>query len=70
VNALPKAPSGIEGEVDYNDTLESVIARSGGDISHTYLVKKADKSVGTLEMTALVRALVPRIAPEEGARRS
>lgn len=65
-----KAPSGIEGEIDYDDTLESVIARSGGDISHTYLVKKADKSVGTLEMTALVRALVPRIAPEEGARRS
>lgn len=56
------------GEVDYNDTLESLIAQSGGDTSHNYLVTREGKPVGVLDMKDLVRALVPRAAPEEGIR--
>jgi glycine betaine/proline transport system ATP-binding protein len=56
--------------VDVNDTLESMIARSGGDTSHAYIVKDGEQTVGTLDMTELVRALVPRVASEAGARQS
>jgi len=53
-----------------NDTLESMIARSGGDTSHAYIVKDGEQTVGTLDMTELVRALVPRVASKAGARQS
>lgn len=49
------------GEVDYNDTLESMIARSGGDTSLSYLVVKEDRPIGVLYMRDLVKALVPRV---------
>jgi len=62
-------PAGAHGEVDYDDTLESMIARSGGDTSHAYIVTRDGEAVGTLEMTSLVRALVPRVATEAGARK-
>lgn len=62
-------PANAHGEVDYDDTLESMIARSGGDTSHAYIVMRDKKPVGTLDMTSLVRALVPRIATEEGGAR-
>ena len=61
-------PGDAHGEVDYDDTLESMIARSGGDTSHAYIVMRDNTPVGTLDMSALVRALVPRAAPEEGVR--
>ncbi|MFK7860820.1 MAG: glycine betaine/L-proline ABC transporter ATP-binding protein [Granulosicoccus sp.] len=61
-------PRDAHGEVQYDDTLESMIARSGGDTSHAYIVMRDNEAVGTLEMTSLVRALVPRIASEAGAR--
>lgn len=61
-------PSDAHGEVNYDDTLESLIARSGGDTSQSYIVVRDAKPVGTLEMTSLVRALVPRVASEAGAR--
>ena len=61
-------PPDAHGEVDYDDTLESMIARSGGDTSHSYVVTRDGSPVGTLEMTSLVRALVPRVASEAGAR--
>lgn len=64
------ASSSAHGEVDYNDTLESMIARSGGDTSHSYVVMREGNAVGTLEMTNLVRALVPRVASDPLARRS
>ena len=48
------------GEVDAQDTLERVIAQSGGDTSHDYLVLSDGRIVGTLAMRSLVRALVPR----------
>lgn len=61
-------PASAHGEVDLNDTLESIIAHSGGDISHAYIVLKDGNPVGTLTMTNLLIALVPRIASTEGAR--
>ncbi len=62
-------PPEAHGEVGYNDTLESVIAQSGGDTSHSYIVIRDRAPVGTLEMTRLVKALVPRVASEAGARK-
>jgi glycine betaine/proline transport system ATP-binding protein len=62
-------PSNTHGEVDHDATLESIIARSGGDISHGYIVVKDGNPVGTLDMTTLLKSLVPRIAStEEGSR--
>ncbi|MDE0530775.1 MAG: betaine/proline/choline family ABC transporter ATP-binding protein [Albidovulum sp.] len=61
-------PPGAHGEVSFDDTLESIIARSGGDTSHTYVVMRDGMAVGKLEMTSLVKALVPRVASESGAR--
>lgn len=52
----------IDGEVDQDDTLESVIARSQGDTNLSYLVMKDARQVGVLDMKDLVRALVPRAA--------
>ncbi|MCF2904111.1 betaine/proline/choline family ABC transporter ATP-binding protein [Octadecabacter sp. CECT 8868] len=61
-------PDDAHGDVDVDDTLESMIARSGGDTSHAYVVKDGDETVGTLDMTALVRALVPRVSSDDGTR--
>ncbi len=47
------------GEIDHDDTLESVIALSEGDTSLSYRVMKNGKPVGVLDMRKLVRALVP-----------
>lgn len=55
-------------DVDHDQTLESLIAHSGGDVAHQFLVVRDGTPIGTLEMTALVRALVPRVASEAGAR--
>lgn len=63
------APSNAHGEVDFDDTLESLISTSGGDTSHTYLVMRDGAPVGTLDMKNLVKALVPRAASEAGARK-
>jgi len=62
-------PTDAHGEVDYDDTLESMIAMSGGDTSHSFVVTRDGEAVGTLEMTSLVKALVPRVASEPGARK-
>ena len=61
-------PADAHGEVDFNDTLEDMITRSGGDTSHSYIVVRDGAPVGVLEMTNLVRALVPRVASVAGAR--
>ncbi|MFT7491379.1 MAG: glycine betaine/proline transport system ATP-binding protein [Pseudohongiellaceae bacterium] len=47
------------GDIDHNDTLESVIALSEGDTALSYRVMKDGKPVGVLNMRKLVRALVP-----------
>ena len=63
-----EVPADAHGEIGLDDTLESMIARSGGDTSHAYVVVEDGEPVGTIDMTALVRALVPRITSETGAR--
>ncbi len=57
MSRLTDAP--VAGEVDADANLESVIAMSGGNTAHCYRVVQDGKPVGTLEMTTLVRALVP-----------
>ncbi|MFT7017750.1 MAG: glycine betaine/proline transport system ATP-binding protein [Cellvibrionaceae bacterium] len=58
---LPSSDATIEqtGDIDHDDTLESVIALSEGDTSLSYRVMKDGKPVGVLNMRKLVRALVP-----------
>jgi glycine betaine/proline transport system ATP-binding protein len=60
-------PADAHGEVDCNDTLESVIEKSNGDVSHSYIATQDNVPVGILNMSNLVKALVPRVASEEGA---
>jgi glycine betaine/proline transport system ATP-binding protein len=59
----------IAGEVDHNDTLESLIALSGGDTSHNYRVMRDGIAVGELDMRDLVKALTPSIAARTAAER-
>lgn len=62
------AADSVAGEIDHEDTLESVIALSGGDTTKTYRVMKNGTQVGILDMKELVRALVPSRAAEGGIR--
>jgi glycine betaine/proline transport system ATP-binding protein len=63
-----EAPAGdVAGEVDHDDTLESVIERSGGDTTKRYVVMKNGKQVGVLHMRDLVRALVPQGGSDDPA---
>ncbi|MDF1778142.1 MAG: betaine/proline/choline family ABC transporter ATP-binding protein [Rhizobiaceae bacterium] len=55
----PDAPGERAGEIDHDDTLESVIALSEGDTALSYRVMKDGAPVGVLDMRKLVRALVP-----------
>jgi len=48
------------GEIQREDTLEQVIAQTGGESSGTYLVKHEGEPVGELKMSTLVRSLVPQ----------
>jgi glycine betaine/proline transport system ATP-binding protein len=50
------------GDVDANDNLESLIARSEGDTNLRYRVLQDDVPIGQLDMRVLVKALVPRIS--------
>ena len=58
---LPSSDATAEqtGDIDHDDTLESVIALSEGDTALSYRVMKNGKPVGVLNMRKLVRALVP-----------
>jgi len=56
------------GEVGADDTLESVIAVSGGDTAVRYRVMREGRQVGVLDMQDLVRALVPTSAADDGMR--
>jgi glycine betaine/proline transport system ATP-binding protein len=47
------------GQVQSNDTLESVITKSDGDTSKSYHVVDNGNIIGTLHMKSLVKALVP-----------
>ena len=59
----------VAGEVDADDNLERLIAMAEGDTSKTYRVMRDGQEVGELDMRDLVRALVPRAASGETARR-
>lgn len=65
-----QTPDNPAGEVDYNDNLESVIARSEGETGLTFVVTRDGEQVGVLKMTDLVKALVPTAAAEDGMRAS
>ena len=54
--------------VDYDDTLEDVIAHSEGETLKSYVVTKNGTAVGALHMKDLVKALVPRVATAVDAR--
>lgn len=60
MTALDDAP--ISGTVDVEDNLEHVLSVSRGEAGNRYRVLQGDKPVGTLEMSALIRALVPKRA--------
>ena len=66
--AEKEAENPFAGEVDADDTLESVIAKSGGDTALSYRVMQDGTQVGVLDMKHLVRALVPTSASDEGMR--
>ncbi|MFZ3585126.1 quaternary amine ABC transporter ATP-binding protein [Loktanella sp. DJP18] len=72
METTPDRATECAGEIDFNDTLESVIARSEGNTDLSYRVLREGKSVGTLDMRKLVRALVPsrQSSGSDGARRS
>lgn len=55
-------------EVDPDDNLESVIARSDGNTNHVYRVCRDGEMVGIMDMKDLVRALVPTGASDHGLR--
>ncbi|WPZ32375.1 ATP-binding cassette domain-containing protein [Thalassobaculum sp. OXR-137] len=62
---------GVKDTVDAEATLEDVIAQAQGDSSACFKVIRNDEVVGRLDMTDLVRALVPAIpVGEEDACRS
>lgn len=58
----PLTGSEFAGDVSPRDTLEALIARSGGDTALHYRVMDGDQPVGQLHMRDLVRALVPRVS--------
>lgn len=57
-------------KVDFDDTLEDVIAHSEGETLKSYVVTKDGIPVGALHMKDLVKALVPRVASIPTARAS
>ncbi|MEM6595470.1 MAG: betaine/proline/choline family ABC transporter ATP-binding protein [Pseudomonadota bacterium] len=58
----PMSERVFAGDVEAGQTLEQLIARSGGDTSHCYRVIEGGAPVGVLDMKDLVKALVPRVS--------
>jgi glycine betaine/proline transport system ATP-binding protein len=52
----------VAGDVSADDTLEHLIALSGGDTTLSYRVMSEGTPVGVLDMKDLVKALVPRVS--------
>lgn len=55
-------------EVDHDDTLESVLAKSEGAMDARFVVVRDGNAIGTLDMPEVVKALVPAAASEGGMR--
>ncbi|MCE0506470.1 MULTISPECIES: quaternary amine ABC transporter ATP-binding protein [unclassified Roseivivax] len=62
-------PGNADGEVDENDTLESVIAKAEGNADLTYRVTREGRQTGVLPMRDVVTALVPTEASDDGGIR-
>lgn len=59
-SVMTQAGEGVpSGQVDADDTLESVIALSRGDVGRHYQVMRDGQAVGMVDMGAVIRALVP-----------
>ncbi|PBC06581.1 ATP-binding cassette domain-containing protein [Mesorhizobium sp. WSM3859] len=54
--------SGTSGQVDVDDNLETVMARSQGDLSKTFVVVRDGVPAGLIKMQDVFKALVPRHA--------
>ena len=54
--------SGTSGQVDVDDNLETVMARSQGDLTRTFVVVKDGIPAGLIKMQDVFKALVPRDA--------
>jgi glycine betaine/proline transport system ATP-binding protein len=52
--------SGTSGQVDVDDNLETVMARSAGDVTKTFVVLRDGVPAGLIKMPDVFRALVPR----------
>jgi glycine betaine/proline transport system ATP-binding protein len=63
-----RRPENPAGEVDFDDNLETVIARSKGEMGLIYIVTKDGEQVGVLKMADLVKALVPTATAQDGLR--
>ena len=63
-------PAQVAGQVDADDTLEQVLAMSGGDMSSRFAVMREGKQIGILEGSDLIRALVPTGATTDSEARA
>jgi glycine betaine/proline transport system ATP-binding protein len=61
---------GVSGEVDQEDNLETVIARSGGDVAQSFRVLKDGRPVGVVRLRDVVKALVPAKWEEDDPARA
>lgn len=58
---------GVSGEVDVDDNLETVIARSEGDVGKAFVVTRDGIPAGVIRMQDVFKALVPRKLDQEPA---
>ncbi len=65
----PATRDSFDGDVRADQTLEQVIALSGGEFARAYRVTEDGETVGQLDMKDLLKALVPRVSGlDDGAR--
>jgi ABC-type proline/glycine betaine transport system, ATPase component len=62
--------SRIADEIDVEDTLETAIAKSGGDVGASFRVMRNGEAVGVLHLRDVVRALVPSGGSDEQPARA
>ena len=60
----------IADEIDAEDTLETAIAKSGGDVGASFRVMRNGEGVGVLHLRDVVRALVPSGGSDEQPARA